>query len=199
MTQPPHFGIEFPEHRIIFVTAHAREGVPPLTPPETVLAYQRVLRRKAREKRFKVLAYVLMPTHHHVLLLVRGGDELPTVMRHVEGASSHAMNRALRRAGPLWQKGYWDFVVFSPRKLIEKFDYIHLNPVAARLAREPEDWPASSARYYLKRFGECVIGTERAREADFDALAEAMTEGDCLDDVEQEGGRLKSPLSDKKR
>ena len=49
-----------------------------------------------------------------------------------------------------WQPKSYVFHVFSQRKLLEKFDYIHVNPVKARLVERAEEWRWSSARWHLR-------------------------------------------------
>ena len=49
---------------------------------------------------------------------------------------------------PVWQAGYYDFNLFTERKVEEKLTYMHQNPVRAGLVGKPGDWPWSSAGYY---------------------------------------------------
>jgi putative transposase len=51
---------------------------------------------------------------------------------------------------PVWQARYYPFPIYSDRKLQEKLDYMHTNPVTAGLAAKACDWPWSSARWYLE-------------------------------------------------
>ncbi len=49
----------------------------------------------------------------------------------------------------IWQQSAGhDFNVYTPHKLVEKVAYIHANPVRARLASRPEEYPWSSAVNY---------------------------------------------------
>lgn len=50
---------------------------------------------------------------------------------------------------PMWQPRYYGFNVYTEAKAREKLDYMHKNPVKAGLVEHPEDWPYSSARWYL--------------------------------------------------
>ncbi len=49
---------------------------------------------------------------------------------------------------PFWQRKYYAFHIHSSAKLEEKLNYMHLNPVKARLCEKSVDWKWSSARYY---------------------------------------------------
>lgn len=48
----------------------------------------------------------------------------------------------------MWQRRFYDFVVWSHAKRLEKLRYIHRNPVKRGLVLEPEQWPWSSFRHY---------------------------------------------------
>jgi hypothetical protein len=49
-----------------------------------------------------------------------------------------------------WQRRFYDFNVWSSKKLQDKLDYMHRNPVQRQLVRHPADWPRSSWSYYEK-------------------------------------------------
>jgi putative transposase len=52
---------------------------------------------------------------------------------------------ALRR---FWQKRFYDFNVWSGKKLQEKLEYMHANPVIRGLVKHPKDWAWSSWGFY---------------------------------------------------
>jgi REP element-mobilizing transposase RayT len=49
---------------------------------------------------------------------------------------------------PVWHREYWDRYIRDEEHLQEVVDYIHRNPVKARLVARAEDWPWSSARHF---------------------------------------------------
>jgi len=55
------------------------------------------------------------------------------------------------QAGHVWQRRFYDFVVFTESKRIEKLRYMHRNPVKRGLVLEPEQWEWSSFRSYAYR------------------------------------------------
>lgn len=57
------------------------------------------------------------------------------------------MERAAER-GCIWQLLFYDFVVFSDRKRVEKLRHMHRNPVKRGLVLDPEQWRWSSYRHY---------------------------------------------------
>lgn len=48
----------------------------------------------------------------------------------------------------IWQPSFYDFNIYSDRKLLQKLDYIHWNSVRAGLCEKPEDWSWSSYCFY---------------------------------------------------
>ncbi len=48
----------------------------------------------------------------------------------------------------VWQRRYYDFNVYSERKMHEKLEYMHNNPVKAGYVKDICDWPWSSARWW---------------------------------------------------
>ncbi len=49
---------------------------------------------------------------------------------------------------PVWQARYYDFNLYSEKKILEKLQYMHQNPVKEGLVARAGDWRCSSARYY---------------------------------------------------
>jgi len=92
---------------------------------------------------FLVVGYVVMPEHVHLLITE---PICGTVARVIQAIKlSLARERGQR---PFWLARYYDFVVYSEKKRVEKLRYIHRNPVARGLVARPEDWAWSSFRHY---------------------------------------------------
>ena len=49
-----------------------------------------------------------------------------------------------------WQRRFYDFNVWSERKLWEKLNYMHRNPVERKLVCHPKDWVWSSFSFYAE-------------------------------------------------
>jgi len=48
----------------------------------------------------------------------------------------------------VWQHRFYDLVVFTKKKRVEKLRYMHRNPVVRGLVLEPQQWDWSSYRHY---------------------------------------------------
>jgi len=53
-----------------------------------------------------------------------------------------------RRPFRLWQRGFYDFNIYSEAKLLEKLDYMHSNPVKAGLVSSPDGYERSTWKLY---------------------------------------------------
>jgi putative transposase len=105
--------------------------------------FEDALERVRQRYRFVVAGYVVMPEHVHLLL---GEPQVSTVAGIMHALKlSVAMRHAQR---PFWQARYYDFLVHSQEKRVEKLRYMHRNPVVRGLAGRPQDWPWSSYRHY---------------------------------------------------
>jgi putative transposase len=116
--------------------------------------------------RFELWAYVLMPSHLHLILAFPGENKLSAAMRDFKKFTAYKLRKLLESEGyvealeelrnpdgrtsqfRIWEPRFDDVVIFTPRVLKRKIDYIHVNPVRAGLCAQPCDWPYSSARDY---------------------------------------------------
>lgn len=62
-------------------------------------------------------------------------------MQTWKSISSRQITKALGIKPPLWQKDYFDRFLRSEESYSEKWDYVRMNPVRAKLASAPETWP----------------------------------------------------------
>ena len=114
--------------------------------------------------KFALIGYVLMPEHVHLLM----SEPLQGNPSRVLQALKQRVSRSLRRrklgspkqlplsfaekedSPAFWQRRFYDFNVWSEKKVKEKLQYMHRNPVARKLAAHPKDWPWSSWSYHAK-------------------------------------------------
>jgi putative transposase len=159
-------------HQIYFVTKVVHRRIPvfsldekyPLIVIENLKFY--------REKfGFLLYGFVIMSDHYH---LVVDTVEKVSISKIKEDMNKHISREIIQelkihntrvlerlRIDPplrkghrpheyrLFQKGRYDFEIVTPTKLLEKLEYMHKNPVRARLVECIEDYRHSSARNYL--------------------------------------------------
>src|SRR5271155_4949581 len=87
-----------------------------------------------------------MPEHVHLLVGEPQRATLGVPLQVVKQQSSKRLTPV--GESQFWQRRYYDFNVFTEAKVIEKFKYMHQNPVQRGLTNGPEDWQWSSFCHY---------------------------------------------------
>ena len=95
--------------------------------------------------RYRLLSWVVMPNHVHVLIETLPDCLLSGMLHSWKSYTAKGANRLLGRSGAFWQPDYFDRVIRDEQHLAHGIEYIHWNPCKAGLARQPGDWPFSSA------------------------------------------------------
>lgn len=95
----------------------------------------------------RILAYVIMPNHWHLLLYPKKDGDLGRALQWL--GTSHARRHHTRKGtiggGHLYQGRYKSFIVQEDHHLLTVLKYIERNPVRAKLAKAPEAWQWGSA------------------------------------------------------
>lgn len=109
-----------------------------------------ILRLKKYYERHKFIlyAYVLMPNHVH-LLIETGLTPLSKIMQGLQQSYTYYFHRKYKTVGHLFQGRYKAILCQRDTYLLELVRYIHLNPVRAGLATNPEDYLWSSHLVYI--------------------------------------------------
>ena len=104
------------------------------------------LRREHDNYCVSSIAWVIMPDHLHWLVTLNEGS-LAGVMCRVKARAACAVNTALGRSGPVWQRGYHDRAMRRDEDLKAAARYIIANPVRARLVTTVGHYPLWDARW----------------------------------------------------
>ena len=124
-----------------------------------------------REKGLLVHAYVIMPTHAHFILSVEPDFVLSDVLRDARKFTAKEIVRQLQQdehrlfewifreaaqkvgrpkgSYKVWSEGTHPVALESEQMAIQRFEYLHNNPVRKGLVEFPEYWRYSSASFYL--------------------------------------------------
>lgn len=125
--------------------------------------FLRILEETRVRYRIVIVGYVVMPEHVHLLLSEPEDSNHSVVVQVLKQRFAHELLERLREKHPLpdgslwntvleqghvWQRRFYDFVVWNRHKRAEKLRYMHENPVRRGLVASPEQWPWSSYRDY---------------------------------------------------
>jgi hypothetical protein len=101
-----------------------------------------------------------MPNHFHLLLEVSRAP-LSKAMQSLLYRYTHHYNQRYRKIGHLFQGRYRAILCDRDSYLMELIRYLHLNPVRARLIRDPSRYRWSSHRDYLRGKSKTGLAVER--------------------------------------
>ena len=134
------------------------------------------LGRVRDEMDFRLIGYVVMPEHVHLLISEPPGGTPSKAIQKLKQRVSRRLRKRRKRVSvdqlrfafdcdeqpAFWQARFYDFNVYSAGKKSEKLNYMHANPVIRKLVRHPKDWPWSSwSHYRAGKAGLILIDSEQ--------------------------------------
>ena len=96
------------------------------------------------EKSCRLICWVIMPNHVHILLYPSQGHSLSEIMKRIKGVSARKINETLGTTGSVWQPDYFDRFIRDEEHFSRTVNYIANNPVKAGLCAAAEQWRFSS-------------------------------------------------------
>jgi putative transposase len=111
------------------------------------LLFEKLLNDAKQETGMRILAYVLMPNHWHLVLYPHNDGDLGIFMHRLTNAHTrlvHVLTNTIGH-GHLYQGRYKSFLVDKDSYLLTLIKYVERNPVRARLIARCEDWRWGSA------------------------------------------------------
>ena len=120
---------------------------------------------ETREKyQFMVHSLCLMSNHFHMALETKD-VELWKIMKRMLHPYSVNFNKKYNYTGHLFENRYTSCLIEDERYFLEVSRYIHLNPVKARIVRDPLDYTYSSYGLFVNRTkgAEEIIDRKKAK------------------------------------
>ncbi|OGT49153.1 MAG: hypothetical protein A3E82_09385 [Gammaproteobacteria bacterium RIFCSPHIGHO2_12_FULL_38_11] len=96
----------------------------------------------------KILGFCLMTNHAHMIIHIHDSS-LSMIMKNINFRYARWLNQRRKRIGHLFQGRFRSLHVDNEEYLIYLCRYIHLNPVAAKMAAKAGDYLWSSHHYYF--------------------------------------------------
>ncbi|HZZ80379.1 MAG TPA: hypothetical protein VFE62_17885 [Gemmataceae bacterium] len=141
--------------------------LPVFTRPETTEIILDSWRFLQNENRLRIYGYVILENHLHLIasspnLTKEIGDfksytarrvidylterNVETILQQLRFWKNH---HKIDRDYQLWQEGAHPQQILSDEMMLQKLDYLHMNPVKRGFVDEAQHWRYSSARNYL--------------------------------------------------
>jgi putative transposase len=147
-----------------FLTFSCYHRLPLLNTALSRNVFLKTLGRMRERYKFLLVGYVVMPEHVHLLISESAKGTPSVVLKALKQCVARDLRRGSRGGSApqlalpfakntaqlprFWQTRFYDFNVWSARKLREKLDYMHNNPVKRGLVKNPGDWIWSSFLFY---------------------------------------------------
>ncbi len=119
---------------------------------EDYIAYRDWLTKYSRKHGVDIHAWVLMTNHVHLLCTPEADNSLSQMMQSLGRQYVRYFNHKYQRSGTLWEGRYKSCLIQEEKYLLELYRYIELNPVRARIVKNPGAYKWSS--YQANGLGE---------------------------------------------
>jgi putative transposase len=145
--------------RLSFITTSCYQRRALLGTPRRRDLLVKILEEVRQRYHFVAVGYVVMPEHMHLLVGEPERGNPSVAMQVLKQRFARALLRTMKPPGSseqgslwaihlewerVWQRRFYDFVVWSQAKIEEKIRYMHANPVKRGLVLAPEQWRWSS-------------------------------------------------------
>jgi len=139
--------------QIVFITQIVTDRKPIFANPEMANLFKEVLRNVKLIHPFKMLAYVILPDHFHILIIPSDQCNFSKIMHSLKLNFTKTYKVKTNFTGTLnfWQKRFWDHVIRDETDLENHIHYIHNNPVKHGYVKEMYEWLESSYSIWKKR------------------------------------------------
>ncbi len=114
------------------LTSRVQQGLPFMCTPLMELILWSALGVAQSLYPVKVIAFVVMGNHIHLIVLVEDPTVVVSFMERFKCETAHAINRLLgRRQVTVWCEGYDSPTILTIDDLVEKLAYVYANPIRA--------------------------------------------------------------------
>jgi len=172
-----------------FVTGNVLNRIPTFRRDRCCIEFLNVLRDLLQKWPCKLITYVIMADHFHLILNPRDGDikgfcaalKSLTAKKLVEvTGDKRFMRKKPDKDGSIhqvWQESFKSFPLWSLFMIWQKINYIHNNPLQANLVASAKDYPWSSFRaFYFDSEEPLAIDHDWWWPEDSEKLSKAMKE-----------------------
>jgi putative transposase len=168
----PRYHRLFDPGHLQFITSSTYRRAPVFNSKLFCQIFAEVLSKLRQEFGFRLVGWVLMPDHFHLLIQPWPAESAPRLIQQLKQRTAYRLLQILRenpREGwcrkmlarfrlpatvhdqaqyRVWQRRYYVMNIFTEKKRLEKLHYMHGNPVKRGLVASPAEWPWSSFRFY---------------------------------------------------
>lgn len=116
---------------------------------EDYQCFMGLLTAYSKDHNISIYHWVIMPNHYHLLLEIGEPEKISSVMSGLARSYTYRHHRKYHSAGYLWQGRFKSQPIDKETYLLSCGRYIERNPVRAKMVDFAEDYPYSSAAFYV--------------------------------------------------
>lgn len=154
------------------VWIHGVADVPIFKAPDVKDAMLRFLREETLFSSWVVLTYVVMTTHHHVVVRLKK-PTLSSGFKRLHVRFAQHYNKLHSRRGSVFDSRFGSRIITDKFDLLETIRYVDRNPVKAQMCNDPAEWQWSPHGAIVGLAPRDRIVDERAALAAFGGSREA--------------------------
>ncbi len=109
-----------------------------------------MLKKGQGRDRVKIYHYCLMSNHYHLLIKSEEAESLPRFMHWVQLGYARYYKKKYGTTGHVFEERYRSPRIAEESYYLQCGRYIERNPVKARIVVKAEDYPYSSAGFYVR-------------------------------------------------
>lgn len=105
----------------------------------------------------KIICFCIMPNHFHFILRQEIDNGIRQFIQRLSNSFAHYFTIKNKKRGHVFEGNFKAIRVETDEQLLHLSRYIHLNPVTAYLANNPQDYPYSSYAVYLGKESSGIV------------------------------------------
>ncbi len=113
--------------------------------------YLKYLKEKNINKKLQIIAYCIMNNHAHFLIYTKNIMEISKLMSQVNTKYAIFYNKLNNRCGFVFRNRYKSEQILTYSHLISCINYIHNNPVKAKMCTSKDEYKYSSYNEYMSK------------------------------------------------
>ena len=156
---------------VIELCTSIQEGLPLVATKYIREIVEGVLAAASTKFRVTLCAFVVMRNHLHILIVVHDPADVSAFMGYLKTELAHAVNSLLgRRKRSVWEPDFDSPVVLTWEKVMERLEYVYLNPARANLSGSIRSYPGVSSFEYAEADTGKRTFTKRVKKISRDAI-----------------------------
>lgn len=114
-----------------------------------------ILKKYIEQYDITIISYCIMNNHAHILIYVNNIMDLGKLMHKINIIYAQFYNKEKNRCGVVFRNRYQSEPIYDITHLTNCINYIHMNPVKAKMVKKCEEYKYSSYRDYKLNRGIC--------------------------------------------